>query len=102
MKRICFLFIILISIGASAQNVVGYWYGTGNVVNAQAANNYLVELILKQNKSAVQGILNYYFRNTFRSMQVNGNYNAETRQFSLVNIPVPYFGSNAKMEVDCP
>jgi hypothetical protein len=101
MKKMFILLLIVASLQGSAQNVVGYWYGTGNVVNAAIPNNYLVELIVKQNKTAIQGILNYYFKNTYRSLQVQGNYNANTRVLSLYNIPVPYFGSNARMEVDC-
>jgi hypothetical protein len=102
MKKLLILLLLTASLGAGAQNVVGYWYGTASVVNASANNNYLIEIIVKQNKSTVQAILNYYFRNTFRSIQVSGNYNTQTREFALFNIPVPYFGSNNKMEVDCP
>lgn len=102
MKKLLLFLLLTASLGAGAQNVVGYWYGTASVVNASATNNYLIEIIVKQNKSTVQAILNYYFRNTFRSIQVNGNYNTQTREFALFNIPVPYFGSNNKMEVDCP
>jgi hypothetical protein len=102
MKKLLILLLLTASMSAGAQNVVGYWYGTASVVNASATNNYLIEIIVKQNKSTVQAILNYYFRNTFRSIQVSGNYNTQTREFALFNIPVPYFGSNNKMEVDCP
>src|SRR5437868_5409479 len=101
MKKLLAAFLLTLCLGAKAQTVEGYWYGTANVVNSNTSNNYLVELILKQNKTAVQAILNYYFRNTYRSIQLNGNYNSVTRELSLYNIPVPYFGSTAKMEVDC-
>jgi hypothetical protein len=101
MKKILFLLFIAASLSVRAQDVAGYWYGTASVVNANSNNNYLVELILKQNRTAVQAIVNYYFRNTYRSIQLNGNYNASTRELLLFNIPVPYFGSNDNMEVDC-
>jgi len=100
MKKIFFLFFIALSLSAQSQNVVGYWYGTATAENG-GGNNYLVELILKQNSTAVQAIMNYYFRNTFRSIKLNGNYNSRTRELALFNVPVPYFGSNANMEVDC-
>ena len=61
----------------------------------------MMELINKQNQSSVQAIMNYYFRNTFRSIKLNGNYNSRTRELILYNVAVPYFGSNANMEVDC-
>lgn len=101
MKKYFFLLLLTASLGTHAQDVAGYWYGTANIANANTTNNYLVELILKQNKTAVQAILNYYFRNTYRSIQLNGNYNATTRQLALFNIPVPYFGSTENMMVDC-
>jgi len=101
MKKIFFLLFIAAAVKAPAQNVVGYWYGTMNVAGGVPANNYMVELIVKQNQTAVQAILNYYFRNTFRSIQLKGNYNSINRELSLFNIPVPYFGMNNNMQVDC-
>ena len=102
MKKILLLLFLAATLSASSQTVAGYWYGTASVANTTSASNYLVELILKQNNTAVQGIINYYFKNTYRSIQVKGSYNANTRQLSLVNIPVPWFGSRVGMEVDCP
>ena len=84
-----------------AQSVFGYWYGYANVKTKASANNYLVELVLQPEKGYVQGVLNYYFKNTFRSMQVKGNYNAGTRQLSLYNIPLTYHGSVSNFEIDC-
>jgi len=101
MKKLLILFLILLSLNAPGQKVVGYWYGTGSVAGGGSANNYLVEMIVKQNNTAVEAVLNYYFRNTFRSYKLNGNYNSLSRELKLFNIPVPYFGSTEKLEVDC-
>ena len=101
MKKLFILLFIFVCLQSSAQKVVGYWYGTGNVAGGGSANNYLVEMIVKQNSTSVEAILNYYFRNTFRSYKVNGNYNSLTREMKLFNIAVPYFGSTDKLEVDC-
>jgi hypothetical protein len=101
MKKIFLLLFVCISIAGRSQNIVGYWYGSGNV-NLSSANNYLLELIVKQNtNNSVQAILSYYFKNSYRSVQVNGVYDPKTRQFALFNISVPYFGSTSRMEVDC-
>src|SRR5688572_30185577 len=101
MKKIFLLFFVCLAFAGWSQNIVGYWYGSGNV-NVTSASNYLVELIVKQNtNNSVQAILSYYFKNSYRSMQVNGVYDPKTRQFALFNIAVPYFGSTARMEVDC-
>lgn len=101
MKKIFFLLLLITSLRASSQKVVGYWYGIGNIANGGSANNYLVEMIVKQNGTSVESILNYYFRNTFRSYKINGAYNATTRELKLFNIALPYFGSTEKIEVDC-
>lgn len=101
MKKIFILIGILLSLSAGAQNIVGYWYGNASVKNGGSANNYLFELILKQSQSNVQGVVNYYFRNTFRSFKLNGSYNSSTRQLTIYNIPVTYFGSSSSSEVDC-
>ncbi|MGK2862245.1 MAG: hypothetical protein ACSLE0_09955 [Chitinophagaceae bacterium] len=101
MKNLIVLVIILFSVNANSQSVFGYWYGTAKVKTNSSASNYLVELILQPEKSSVKGILSYYFKNTFRSIQVKGKYNAKTRLLTLYNIPITYYGSFSSMEVDC-
>lgn len=101
MKKLLFILSIAFATLVQGQNVVGYWYGNANVKNGGSTNNYLVELILKQTQSNVQGIINYYFKNTFRSIKLNGNFNKATRQLMIYNIPVTYYGSSASLEVDC-
>ncbi|MBA2746879.1 MAG: hypothetical protein H0U44_11700, partial [Flavisolibacter sp.] len=100
MKKIFATFLICISLSAGAQNVIGYWYGTANA-EFGTSNNYLVELILKQNQTSVQGIMNCYFKNTFRSYKINGSYNSMTRELLLVNLPIPYSGASNNPEIDC-
>ncbi len=100
MKKILLIAAIFFTVQGYSQSVFGYWYGYGNVKTA-VASNYLVEMILQPENNYVKGVLNYYFKNTFRSVQVKGNYNPTTRELNLYNIPVTYFGSNAKMEIDC-
>jgi hypothetical protein len=101
MKRINILLFLFICNTAFGQSVFGYWYGNANVKSNNSANNYLVEMILQPERDYVKGILNYYFKNTYRSIQVKGNYNTATRQLSLYNIPVVYHGSISNFEVDC-
>jgi hypothetical protein len=101
MKKIILLPLLIFSLCSFSQTVAGYWYGNANVKSNSSANNYLVELILNQNKTLVKGVINYYFKNTFRSLAINGNYNSMTRQLKLFDVPVTYHGSMASMEVDC-
>ena len=101
MSRFLLIAILLVSLNSNAQSVFGYWYGYANVKTPGAANNYLVELILNPEKGYVSGVLNYYFRNTYRSLKVQGNYDVRTRTLSMYDIPLTYHASTAKMEVDC-
>ena len=101
MKKLILLATVFVALTSYSQTVFGYWYGKANVKTNSSASNYLVELVLQPEKDYVKGVLNYYFKNTFRSMQVKGNYNAKKRQLSLYNIPVTYYGSLSSMEVDC-
>ncbi len=101
MKKIIFIFFLYLSQQASAQSVFGYWYGNANVKTNSSANNYLVELILQPEHGYVSGILNYFFKDSYRSLKVKGNYNAATRQLSLYDVPLPYHASIPNFEVDC-
>lgn len=101
MKKILLSLAFFISLAGSAQTVVGYWYGTANVAGRSSTNNYMLELIITQNQSAVQAIMNCYFKNTFRSIKIKGNYNNIKRELTLLNIPMPYFASTDRVQVDC-
>ncbi len=101
MKKLILVATIFVVLQTHAQSVFGYWYGTASVKTNTVASNYLVELILQPEKENVKGILSYYFKSTYRSVQVKGNYNSKTRELSLLNVPITYYGSLSNMEVDC-
>lgn len=101
MKKGLILFFLALGFRGGAQTVFGYWYGNANVKTTGSANNYLVEMILQPEKGYVSGILNCYFKDTYRSLKVKGNYNSATRQLSLYEIPLPYHASIKNFEVDC-
>lgn len=102
MKKALLIFLLFLSFHGNGQTVFGYWYGNANVKSTGSANNYLVELILQPEKGYVSGILNCFFKDTYRSLKVKGNYNAATRQLSLYDISLPYHASIRNFEVDCP
>jgi hypothetical protein len=101
MKKTLIIVAILCSVKCFAQTVNGYWYGFANVKVPNATNNYLIELILHQDRNSVKGIINYYFKQSYRSIKVNGNFNTMTRQLNLYNIPLTYSNSPTGFEVDC-
>lgn len=101
MKNFFIIISLFVSVHSYSQSIFGYWYGNANVKTNSSANNYLIELILQPEKNFVKGVLNYYFKNTYQSLQVKGNYNAATRQLSLYEIQIPYYGSLTEFEVFC-
>lgn len=101
MKKILVVIAFFLTLNSYSQTVFGYWYGYANVESGSSTNNYLIELVLQPGKGTVTGVMNYYFKNTFRSLKVNGTYNKATRQLLLEKIPVTYHESPANMEVDC-
>jgi len=102
MKTIFLFLLVLLSIATEAQQISGYWYGKANVANGANSNTYLIELIIDQKSgSSVQALVNYYFKNSFRSFKVMGQYNAKTRSLQFPNIPITYFASNSQLQVDC-
>jgi hypothetical protein len=99
-----FLFILLLLslyLQIFSQSPKGYWYGAANVKLRNTYSNYLVELILEHDKNNVKGVLNYFFKNTYRSIPVRGTYNSDTRLIYISNIPVSYYGSYYNRDVDC-
>jgi hypothetical protein len=101
MRSFLIIFICLLCLGASSQSVTGYWYGSAAVSGEAMTNNYLIEMVLRQEGSSVKGLLNYYFKDQFRSQSVKGNYNAGTRVITINNVALPWFRSTSTFEVDC-
>jgi hypothetical protein len=65
-------------------------------------NNYMTELVIKQKGNRVDGIFGYYFRDKYQSFFIHGRYDPKTKQITILNIPVIYFGSNSTINsIDC-
>jgi len=102
MKKPLLIICLLFTLQLFSQSPTGYWYGAANVkLRNTTYSNYLVELILEQDKNNVKGVLNYFFKNTYRSIPIRGTYNASTRLLYISNIPVSYYGSYYNRDVDC-
>jgi hypothetical protein len=103
MKKILPGLFILAALQADAQNISGYWYGVANPQTSDKTNNYLVEMIVNHDaKGNVKGIMNYYFKNTFRSVTVKGNYKQSSRVLTIDNVPLPFHASkSSSMSIDC-
>src|ERR1700742_5266650 len=92
----------LLSGGLSAQTVSGSWYGHADVDMSGMHNNYLTELVIKQKGTRVEGIFGYYFRDKYQSFFIHGRYNPDTREITILNIPILFYGSNSTVNgVDC-
>ena len=101
MKKPLLIICLFFTFQLFSQSPTGYWYGVANVKLRNSTSNYLVELILDQDKNNIKGVLNYFFKNTYRSIPIRGTYNASTRLVYISNIPVSYYGSYYNRDVDC-
>ncbi|GGA82477.1 hypothetical protein [Puia dinghuensis] len=103
MRRLLYICAFLAVHGAlSAQTVSGSWYGHADVEMAGIHNNYLTELIIRQKGTRVDGIFGYYFRDKYQSFFIHGRYDPKSRQITILNIPMIYYGSVSTLNsVDC-
>lgn len=103
MQRLLYISLFLAVHGSlSAQVVSGAWYGHADVNVAGMHNNYLTELIIRQKGDRVEGIFGYYFRDKYQSYFIHGRYDPRTKQITILNIPVIYYGSNSTVNsIDC-
>jgi hypothetical protein len=86
----------------SRNMVTGSWYGKADVDMAGNYSNYLTELIIKQKGDEVEGIFGYYFKDVYQSFYVHGSYDAKSREITIKNIPVIYFGTNSTVNsIEC-
>jgi len=86
-----------------AQNISGSWYGRADVMMEGNNNNYLVEMVIKQDGKEIEGVMGYYFKNTYQSFIVRGTYNTKNRMVEIKDIPLMYFRSATSMpSVVCP
>ena len=93
--RTLFLFFICSFITCSlfGQSVKGSWYGVGHIQMDGNAENYLSELVLKQDGNSVKGEFNYYFRDSLFKNKISGSYNNKTRLIILKQFPIIYYRS---------
>jgi hypothetical protein len=103
MPRFLYIVIFLTVPGwLSAQQVSGSWYGHADVDATGMHNNYMTELVIKQKGTHVEGIFGYYFRDKYQSYYIHGRYDPKTREITILNIPVIFYGSNSTVNsIDC-
>jgi len=102
--RIVFYIVLIVAAPTllRAQTISGSWYGRADVDLTGMYNNYLTELVIKQRGNRVEGIFGYYFRDKYQSYFIHGTYNPRTREITILNLPVIYYGSNSTINsIDC-
>src|ERR1700760_256551 len=103
MRLLPYIFALLIApVLSEAQTISGSWYGRMEVDLTGLHDNYLTELVIKQKGTRVEGIFGYYFRDKYQSYFVHGTYDPRTRQITILNLPVIYYGTNSTVNsIDC-
>ncbi len=82
--------------------LTGLWYSSGTVNSEGTTNNYMGELNLKQSGKQVKGTFDYYFRDSLFTMEVEGNFDHDTRYLVLKPFPIMLHSSySTKIGVEC-
>ena len=102
LKNTVFLLSLFVACNVGAQTVTGAWYGRADVIAQGTNNNYLTELILKQKGDEVEGVFGYYFKDSYQSFFIRGNYNKSTREVNIPNLPMLHYSSSTRNGVECP
>ncbi len=87
---------MLFGIGSqlNAQSVEGKWYGIGRVQMDDESDNYMTEMILKQDGKQVKGEFNYYFKDIQKSNKIEGEFDKKTRILIIKGLPIVFYKSN--------
>ena len=93
MKTIFTISLVCFFLFSQAQEISGSWYGNADVMVQGSNDNYLAEMVIKQKGKDVEGVMGYYFKNTYQSFIVKGTYDTKTRILEIKNIPLMYFRS---------
>jgi hypothetical protein len=102
MRIIFYIFLLIAAPILLRAQLSGSWYGRADVNLTGMYNNYLTELVIKQKGTRVTGFFGYYFRNKYQSFLIHGTYNPRTREITILNLPVIYYGSNSTVNsIDC-
>lgn len=102
MKRFLIVLLLFISCSVSAQQVTGHWYGVGKVAMPGEFSSYLGEIKLKQKGTAVTGQLQYYFRDSLFTVNLNGTFNSNTRRLNFKPAAFIYYLSrDTRNSIDC-
>ena len=90
----CFLILYFLVYKGNAQSVEGKWYGIGRVQMEDASDNYMAEMILKQEGKLVKGEFNYYFKDRQKSNKIEGSFDKNTRILIIKGLPVIFYRTN--------
>ncbi len=103
--RYIIFFTLLSSAGfvpCNSQTVNGHWYGVGKVQLSGSHNQYLTELVLRQNKKKIKGEMLYYFRDSLFTQNIEGSYDSASRKLLLNKLPIIFYASNdLQNSIDC-
>jgi hypothetical protein len=97
MKMLFTLCVAFTCIMVQAQEISGGWYGRADVMVEGNHSNYLAELNVRQQGNEIEGIMGYYFKNTYQSFFIRGQYNPRNRTVKIKDIPIMYYRSSASM-----
>jgi hypothetical protein len=89
------LILSIVTCPLKAQSVKGSWYGVGHIQMDGNTENYLTEMILREDGTNLKGEFNYYFRDSLFKNKIRCSFNKKTRLLIIHKFPVIYFRSHS-------
>ncbi len=102
MKKICLTSLTaLLTMLSFGQNIGGQWFGTADVQITGDVNNYMTEVTFEENGKNIKGHFNYYFRDTYQSVELSATYNQQSQSLIVKEFPMlHYANTNTATGVD--
>lgn len=94
MKKICLTSLTtFFSLLTFAQNIGGQWFGTADVQITGDVNNYMTEVTFEENGKSITGHFNYYFRDTYQSVELSATYNQQSQSLVVKEFPMLHYAN---------
>jgi hypothetical protein len=95
MKKFCLTsFTAFLSFLSFSQNSIGgQWFGTADVQITGDVNNYMTEVTFEEKGKTITGHFNYYFRDTYQSVELSATYNQQSQSLIVKEFPMLHYAN---------
>jgi hypothetical protein len=79
-----------------AQTLTGNWFGTANIyAPGNNYNNYMTEIVLEEEGNRIKGQMNYYFRDSYQSVPLEGYFSANRQELVIREFTMLHYANTS-------